>query len=239
MSHRLTRKDMKRDELRESLGTAVDFLRDHGRKIVAGIVVLLILVAMAAGYREYQQRREITAAEDLAEALRIYQAPVVPSGVTQPDPDQPTFATEEARAASALLMFDEVRSDHGGTDAADIAMVYRAELATRGGDLALARELWEEFLERQKDNMLAAEVELNLMSLDRLEGLGDELIIRLNSMLDSPDRNSLPTDVLLNQLAITLEDSGREEEARRAYRRIIDEFPTSPYVDEARVRAES
>ena len=239
MSHRLTRKDMKRDELREGLGTVVDFLRDYGRLIVAGIVALLVLVAIAAGYREYQQRREITAAEDLAEALRVYQAPVVPSGATPTDPDQPTFATEEARAASALSMFDQVRSDHGGTDAADIAMVYRAELATRGGDLALARELWEEFLERQKDNMLAAEVALNLMSLDRLEGRGDELIIRLNSMLDSPDRNSLPTDVLLNQLAITLEDSGREEEARRAYRRIIDEFPTSPYVDEARVRAES
>ncbi|MGB5814723.1 MAG: tetratricopeptide repeat protein [Thermoanaerobaculia bacterium] len=230
---------MKRDELRESLGTAVDFLRDHGRKIVAGIVALLILVAIAAGYREYQQRREITAAEELAEALRIYQAPVVPGGATPPDSDQPTFATEEARAAAALEMFDQVRSDHAGTDAADIAKVYRAELATQGGELALARELWEEFLERQKDNMLAAEVQLNLMSLDRLEGRGDELIIRLNSMLDSPQRNSLPADVLLNQLAITLEDSGREEEARRAYRRIIDEFPTSPYVDGARARAES
>jgi outer membrane protein assembly factor BamD (BamD/ComL family) len=136
-------------------------------------------------------------------------------------------------------MFDEVRSDHDGTDAADIAMVYRAELATREGDLALARELWEKFLERQKDHMLVAEVHLNLMSLDRVEGRGDELITRLNSMLDSPDRKDLPTDVLLNQLAITLEDSGREEEARRAYRRIIDEFPTSPYVDGARARAES
>ncbi len=239
MSHRLTRKDIKRDELRESLATVVDFLRDHGRKIVAGIVVLLVLVAIAAGYREYQQRREIIAAEDLAEALRIYQAPVVPGGATLPDSDSPTFATEEARAARAREMFDEIRADHDGTDAADIAMVYRAELATRDGDLALARELWEGFLERQKDNMLAAEVELNLMSLDRLEGRGDELITRLNSMLDFPDRNSLPTDVLLNQLAITLEDSGQEEEARRAYRRIIEEFPSSPYVVGARARVES
>jgi tetratricopeptide (TPR) repeat protein len=230
---------MKRDELREGLGTVVDFLRDYGRVIVAGIVALLVLVAVAAGYREYQQRREITATEDLAEALLVYQAPVVPSGATPPDSDQPTFATEEARAARAREMFDEVRSDHDGTDAADIAMVYRAELATREGDLALARELWEKFLERQKDHMLVAEVHLNLMSLDRVEGRGDELITRLNSMLDSPDRKDLPTDVLLNQLAITLEDSGREEEARRAYRRIIDEFPTSPYVDGARARAES
>jgi tetratricopeptide (TPR) repeat protein len=230
---------MKRDELREGLGTVVDFLRDYGRVIVAGIVALLVLVAVAAGYREYQQRREITATEDLAEALLVYQAPVVLSGATPPDSDQPTFATEEARAARAREMFDEVRSDHDGTDAADIAMVYRAELATREGDLALARELWEKFLERQKDHMLVAEVHLNLMSLDRVEGRGDELITRLNSMLDSPDRKDLPTDVLLNQLAITLEDSGREEEARRAYRRIIDEFPTSPYVDGARARAES
>ena len=70
-------------------------------------------------------------------------------------------------------MFDEIRANHDGTDAADIAAVYRAELATREGDLAQARELWEGFLERQKDHMLAAEVQLNLMSLDRLEGRGE------------------------------------------------------------------
>lgn len=239
MSHRLTRKDMKRDELREGLGTVVDFLRDYGRWIVAGIVALLVLVAIAAGYREYQQRREVAATEDLAEALRIYQAPIVPVGTTPPDADQPTFSTEESRAARARELFDEVRAEHDGTDAADISKVYRAELATREGDLALARELWEGFLERQKDHMLAAEVELNLMSLDRLEGRGDELITRLNTMLDLPKGSSLPTDVLLNQLAITLEDAGRAEEAGQAYRRIIDEYPSSPYVVAARAYTES
>lgn len=239
MSHRLTRKDMKRDELREGLGTVVDFLRDYGRWIVAGIVALLVLVAIAAGYREYQQRREVAATEDLAEALRIYQAPIVPVGTTPPDADQPTFSTEESRAARARELFDEVRAEHDGTDAADIAKVYRAELATQEGDLALARELWEGFLERQKDHMLAAEVELNLMSLDRLEGRGDELITRLNTMLDLPEGASLPTDLLLNQLAITLEDAGRAEEAGQAYRRIIDEYPSSPYVVAARAYTES
>jgi tetratricopeptide (TPR) repeat protein len=230
---------MKRDELREGLGTVVDFLRDYGRWIVAGIVALLVLVAIAAGYREYQQRREVAATEDLAEALRIYQAPIVPVGTTPPDADQPTFSTEESRAARARELFDEVRAEHDGTDAADISKVYRAELATREGDLALARELWEGFLERQKDHMLAAEVELNLMSLDRLEGRGDELITRLNTMLDLPKGSSLPTDVLLNQLAITLEDAGRAEEAGQAYRRIIDEYPSSPYVVAARAYTES
>ena len=240
MSHRLTRKDMKRDELREGLGTVVDFLRDYGRWIVAGIVALLVLVAIFAGYREYQHRREIAATEDLAEALRIYQAPIVPPGATPPDTDQPTFSTEESRAARAREWFDEVRAEHDGTDAGDIAKVYRAELATREGDLALARELWEGFLERQEEHLMAAEVELNLMSLDRLEGQDEELITRLNTMLYSPERkHTLPTDVLLNQLAITLEDAGRAEEAGQAYRRIIDEYPDSPYVVAARAYTES
>jgi tetratricopeptide (TPR) repeat protein len=239
MSHRLTRKDIKRDEFRESLGTAVVFLRDHGRAIVAGIVALLILVAIAAGYSEYRERGEIEAAEKLAEALRVYQAPVVPSGAAPPESDQPSFASEDARATRAGELFAEILTDHAGTDAADIAMVYQAELATREEDFASARELWEEFLGRQKDHMLVAEVQLNLMSLDRIEGRSEELITRLNSMLDSPDGSTLPTDVLLNQLAITLEETGQEEEARRTYRRIVDDFPTSPYVAGARSRTES
>lgn len=239
MSHRLTRKDMKRDELRESLGTAVVFLRDHGRSFLVGIVALLVLVAVIAGYREYLERRELAATEKLAEALEVYEAPVVPSGVTPSQSGETTFASEEARSARAEELFGEIRSDYEGTDAADIAMVYQAELAARREDFAAARSLWQGFLERQKKHMLAAEVQLNLMSLDRTEGRGEELVARLNSMLESPERNGLPTDVLLNQLAITLEDVGRQDEARRVYRRIVDEFPDSPYVVRARARAES
>lgn len=133
-------------------------------------------------------------------------------------------------------MFEGLRKEHLGTDAADIALVYQAEFAAQDQDYERARSLWEKFLEEQSDHMLAAEVEVNLMSLDRAEGRGEQLVTEIKSLLDSPEAN-LPKDVLLYQLAITLEDLGRKDEAQEAYQQIVNDYPGSPYFGEARAQS--
>ena len=46
----------------------------------------------------------------------------------------------------------------------------------------------------------------------------------------------LPQDVLLNQIALTLEALGRDDEALDIYQRILDDFPQSVYSQRARER---
>jgi TolA-binding protein len=51
----------------------------------------------------------------------------------------------------------------------------------------------------------------------------------------SGDRNGpLPVDGVLMQLARTCAKAGKTQDARAAYKRIVDEFPESGYVPEAR-----
>ena len=142
----------------------------------------------------------------------------------------------EARNERARQMFEEVQAEHSGTAAAAIADVYLGEIAADQGALTDAREHWESFLEGRGDDMLAATVRVNLMTLDRAEGRSEELAGRLREELAGAG-STLPADVLLYQLALTQEDLGDDEGARATWTRLAEEQPTSPYAAEAARRS--
>ena len=228
MSSRLTRQDMKRDEVLETLGGFVGFVRDHGRSILLGIGAAILVVLGILAYRVVQSGRSAEGSAALGRALTVYSAPIDAAGANPDDPRNPVFASEESRQARAAALFAEVAEEYSGTDPADIAGAYLGSLASASGDLAKAREHWERFLDRQDGHLLASEVRLNLMALDREEGKGAELVDSLRAELASA-RPGLPEEVLLNQLALTLESLGREPEARDIYRRLVQDYPLSPY----------
>ena len=57
----------------------------------------------------------------------------------------------------------------------------------------------------------------------------------LRAELESADA-ALPVEVVLHQLAVTLERLNRTDEARETYQRIVSEFPASAYQAGARRR---
>ena len=81
-------------------------------------------------------------------------------------------------------------------------------------------------------DMLAASVQLDLVRLDRSQGKADAAVTELKRLIAEPE-HAAPLDTLLYELAKTLEQQGKAEEARQAWQRIADEFPRSPYFAEA------
>ncbi len=238
MSQRLTRKEIKRDEILETVGSFFDFLQRHGRTLILAALGLVVAFLVGWGVWMLGQRREAAAGERLARALAVYAAPVDAAAPRPDDLARPSFADDASRKARADELFRGVREEYGGTDAADIAGAYLGSMAAGAGRDDEARQLWEEFLDRQGDHLLAAQIELNLMALDRAPGRTAELVDRLRARLDDP-REKLPKDVLLHQLGLALEDLGREAEARDAYGRLVDEFPSSPLRLQAEGRVDA
>ncbi len=238
MSQRLTRKEIKRDEVLETVGSFVGFLQRHGRTLVLGVVGLMLALLVAWGVWMFRERREAAAGERLAVALAAYAAPVDASDPRPDDAARPSFGDDAARKARADELFRAVREEYGGTDAADIAGAYLGGLAAAAGREDEARQHWEEFLDRQGDHLLAAQIQLNLMALDRAQGRSAKLVDRLRARLDDP-REKLPKDVLLHQLGLALEELGRPAEARDAYGRLVDEHPESPLRAEAEGRVDA
>jgi TolA-binding protein len=228
MSQRLVRKDMKRDDLATAVGRGVDYAETHSRQVLitAGIVLAAVLVGLLVFF--YANHRSDAANEALAAAVKVFQAPIQATGAKPDDAKEPSFATETARQTKARKMLEDVRSSYHFTDAADVASLYLAEIESSAGKLGEARQLWSDFVKKHGDHVLAAQARIDLMELDRNQGKGQEVARQLREMLDQSDA-PLPQDVILAQLATTLELLHRDQEAVQTYQRLIDEFPQSPY----------
>ncbi len=237
MSQRLTRKEIKHDirddEVRGYLVRVFEFLQERPSFVVGADVGFVVLVLGVTALLAYLDNRGAAASEELASALKIAGAPVTEDGATPEDPDEPSFPTEEARRARAKEAFEEVRSGVGASLAGEVADLYLADIAAGEGDTETARAIWESFLADHENHVLALSVRLNLIHLDRQNGRAQEVADELQRELDSAAR-TLPEDVVLFELAQTLEELGREDEAVELYQRILDEHPKSPYTAQAR-----
>lgn len=231
MSQRLTRKEIKKDELASAVGRSVEYAESHVRILVMAIAGVVLVAAVAAAVYYYLGRRSGNANEALAKAMKVYSAPVNATGAKPDDPTEPSFADETARRARAKTLFQKVRSSFGHTDAADIAGLYLAQIAMAEGKPDEARKHWTEFVDAHPDNLLAGEARINLIHLDRSQGPKakvEELAQRLKAMTEETEP-PLPEDVLLSELGATYDQLGRKEEAIQSYRRIVEEFPQSAY----------
>jgi len=234
---RLTRREMKRDEVREGLTHLIDYVREHGRQLVIGVALVAVLALVIGGWLAYTGHRQELANGELARAIKLYEAPVDAVAPQPEDPTSPSFAEEAARNAAAQAAFERVRSIFGGSRVAAVAAAYLADLASRSGDLARARELWDEAA-AAKQSVLTAEVLLNRIAADRTEGRGEEALEELRAMLEGGDP-PLPQVVILDQMATILISLERRDEARDIYQRIADEFPQTAYSARARQQVQS
>lgn len=232
MNQRLTRKDMKRDEFTAVVGRGVEYAETHVRTLVYAVGGLLLLIALAVGFYYYRNGQKDKANLALAEAMKVYHAPVTATGAKPTDPDEPSFPTDAARRARAKELLTKVHQDYGSTDAGDVAGLYLAQIAADEGRLDEARKLWGDFADSHKGTMLGAEARLNLLNLDRKQGKGEAVVKELRSMLEKGD-SPLPQDLILRELGATLEDLHRPQEAIQSYQRIVDEFPQSTFRTEA------
>lgn len=232
MSKHLSRKQMKRDEFGEAFARAFDWIREHGRMLAAAGGAVLVLALAVEGFVLWRASHETRAQDLLARALRLQNAPVTESDPHPDDEDSPSFASADARDAAVRSTLQRLVDEHGSTEPGAVAGVYLGQLALADGDRARARQLWQQFLEGHQGSALAASVELNLLSLDREENRLEAAVESLQAELDSTEAD-LPADVALFQLGKALGELGRQEEARAAFQRLVDEHPASPFVTEA------
>jgi tetratricopeptide (TPR) repeat protein len=237
MNERLTRKDMKRDELVEALERSRSFVETHSRLLVLVAIGVAVAVLAAAGLWWWLAHHEQQANDAVAEALEVYRAPVGDEAAAAEE-GAVTFPDDEARRARAEELFEEIRSSYRFADSADVADVYLGQIAAEAGDPDRARTLWEGFVDDHDEHLLADQVRVNLIHLDREQGRGEQVIAELQTMLDAaPDDRVLPGDVVLHELAETYQALGRGDEARATWQRLAEEYPASPYAAAAQQAA--
>jgi tetratricopeptide (TPR) repeat protein len=230
------RHDLKHDKFVDEIGILSSKARDNQRLLytLGGALVAIALIVAAVVF--YRGNREEKAQAALATAIETFDAPV---GDATPEQQQtqtgPRFKTEQERTVAAEKLFKDVQSDYSGTDAADVAGLYQARLASNRGDTRTARTLLEKFVGDHKDHILVGAARFSLYQMRIEAGEAAQVVVELNAEMAKADP-VLPGDSLLVLLAQAYDTQGDAAKSREAYRRITTEFPESPYAIEAQRR---
>lgn len=224
MTARLTRQEMKRDEVMESIGSFFHFLWTHPKGILMSLGAVLIVAAAGAGVIQYRAYRGEQANTLLAEALGNLQPAPTDTGTAAGDPPAATSNDREEGRRQLQRVVDE----YGSTGAAAAARLLLAEEAASAGNVERAVELWNEVGSRRQ-SVLAMEAELNLIQHLRASGQGEAVVERLRRELDQGS-GALPEDAVMGELAATLEKLGRSDEAETVRQRLREGYPQSPWL---------
>ena len=228
------RRELKHDRFVDEIGVLSGRARENQR-VLAGIAILALLIAVAGyGIYFYRSNRERRAQDILATAIETIESPLV--SPAQPNPEA-KFKTDDEKNKAAEKQFNDVKSNFGGTDAADVADVYLARIDAARGDTAGARKLLQAFIQEHPGHVLARTARYSLYQLRVEGGEASQVSNELTAELAKPEKDQvLPADSLLVLLAHSYEVQGNDQKSRDTYRQIVTQFPDSPFALEAQRR---
>jgi tetratricopeptide (TPR) repeat protein len=235
---RIERHKLKENEFARTVAQARDVITDRQREITTVIVVAVVALAAVGGYLWWQKSRAARSNASFAAALATYEAPVVPPaapapGSPAPLPQPGTYQSEQAKLEAALPKFLEAADKYPNSDAGIAARYYAAGILASLGRAAEAEQRFKEVSDKAGDRIYGRTAKLGMAEAQIAQGKYDPAIAIYTEL--SRDANSrIPVDSVLMQLGRAYVRAGKKEEAVRAFNRIVEEFPQSPYLSDAR-----
>jgi hypothetical protein len=227
------RHQLKQNEFAATTERVIVAAREHGRRIGLVVVLALVVVGGVAGFLVMRKARADRAGAMLGTAMAIAQAPIAPPSTLPGAAQAPgTYANENARSEAALKAYQEIITTYPGTPAALTATYESAGELLDLGRAAEAETLFNQ-VAASGSALYEPMARLGIAQAKVAAGKYDEAVKLLTDLSANRD-GALPIDGLLIQLAQAYSKAGKVEDARAAYKRVVDEFADSTYALEAR-----
>lgn len=231
------KRQIRQDELRTGMQSAVLWSRDHSREVLVTVGTLLVLLAATLVVKNFRDRQDAAAESAFSKAIETYHAPVaaeLPPGAERP---ASAYATREEKVRKALAEFEAVEKS-APREVRERARYYIALSRLELGDVAAAEKSLSDLAGgRNEGDLIPSLARLALADLHRRNGQPQKAIDAYRQMLDDSSF-LLPRDHVLLKLGAAQEDANRLKDARTSYERLVQEYPGSVYAGEARQRAE-
>lgn len=223
MARRITRKQLKQsDEFVSTVDSMVQWMSDNWRPVAAAIVGVCVVAIGWWLVGKWSASRGADASYALSQAIETYEGTDI-TGQLEP-------AGDPAAAEAQLL---EVIDRYGRTDQADMARLYLARIHFDRGDTEAARDLLVGLAERHRDDAIGRLATLDLVHLRIAAGQATEVALELEAMVVGSNPR-LPRDVALYELGKLYVAEQKPDQAREYFQKLVDEFPESPYLGQAR-----
>ena len=221
MPQHISRKELKKDEVRETLSHGAEAIFSHQQQIwTYGSVALLIALAVL-GWRFYTQNQTAKGAAALAEAMKVYQARIR-TAAEPAQPDEITYLDEKNKYGDAVKKFADVAKRYPRTRPGQLARYYQALSLERLGRYDEAENNLKA-LQSSRDESLSALARFKLAQVYDEAGKGSQAV-QLYQQLASKPTLFVPKPIVLLALADHYSSSDPTQ-AAKLYKQIKDEFP--------------
>lgn len=226
MAQHIPRKELKKDEVRETLAHGAEAVLSH-QQLTLYIVIAAVALALGIfGWRTYSQRQTVKAFAAFDAAMKVFQAPV---GAPQ-TPGELTYPDESKKFTEANQKFADVASKYPRTRAGELASYYSALSLEKLGKNDEAKKRLQA-LASASDQDVAAMAQFELAGLDDRMGQGDEAV-KLYQQLIAKPAALVPKPVVMLALADHY-SAKNPSEAAKLYTQIKSEYPDTPMAEQA------
>lgn len=231
---RTERHHLKENEIGRLTRLAREFVEARRRKTAGLLVILLIGGGGMLAYYLWHAHARASAYALLAQAVAVQEAMVGPQpATTTSTAASPAFPTVHARAEAALLKLKATADAYPATDAGIFARYQEAATLMSLGRYADAAGRYQDVINRADVGIYGQMARLGLAEAQARGGQYEQAINAFKNLAERKD-GPLPVDGILMQLGRTYLDAGKRADAEQTFNRLLEEFPASPYVSDAR-----
>jgi predicted negative regulator of RcsB-dependent stress response len=231
------KKAIKEDELVSWVEHTRAYAQGRGDtlRVVAVIALVVAIGGAALTYFRAQRDREARAA--FSSAMETYHATTAAEAA--PEATAPTrFANPAEKYRQALTELEGIERRHGSSALGIRARYYAALCKIELGQLDDAEAGLKTLASgRDADKLEPALARLALADVQRRKGQVDAAAEAYKQIIDDAG-SAVPRDHALMNLAQMFEEARRGADAQAAYLRLVQEFPSSTYVDDAQKRVD-
>jgi predicted negative regulator of RcsB-dependent stress response len=229
------RHQLKQNEFANTTARVVGSLQEHRSRVGVFVIAGVLVVAIAGGFVYWRKVQADTAGAALGVAIATAQSPVAPAS-TLPGTSQAagTFPSERARAEAAIAAFGDVATRYPGTASGTAATYQLASELLNAGQADQAEQHFKTVVD-SGTVPYAAMARLGVAQAQEAAGKVDQAVATLTELAAIRD-GLVPVDAVLMELGRTQQKAGKIVEARAAFKRVTDEFPSSTYLSEAQTK---
>lgn len=229
MVQHISRKELKKDQVRETLAHGVEEVLTH-QKLFAYLLIAAVGVALAVfGWKFYTERQTVKASAAFDDAMKIFQSRIRTAGEPA-EPGETTYVDEKNKWQDAAKKFGEVAMTYPRTRPAQLAHYYAALSLEHLGRDDDARK-WLDGIAGSGVQDFAAMARFELAQIYDRAGKAADAVKIYQDLISKPSA-LVPKPMVMLELAEHYRHSNPTE-AAKLYNQIKSEYPDTPIAEQA------